>query len=210
MAKYFYARVSTKEQNLDRQLMAAGDGYDRIFTDKESGKNFDRPGYIEMKSVLQPGDSVTVLSLDRLGRNYDEIGKEWDEISGMGVGIKVLDMDILDTTRANDLTGKLISDIVLKLMSYVAQCEREKILSRQRQGIDAMEIVNGKHISKKTGSGFGVEPYEVPGFDEAYERVQRLESDARTEWERLGICKSKWYRLVRAKKALAERLPVAV
>ena len=195
--KYFYARVSTKEQNLGRQLMAAGDDYDRIFSDKESGKNFDRPAYLEMKSLLQKGDTVTVLSLDRLGRNYDEIGLEWAEISAMGVGIKVLDMDILDTTKENDLTGKLISDIVLKLMSYVAQIEREKILSRQRQGIDAMEIVKGKHISAKTGSGFGVDPYEVPGFEEAYARVRSGESDAQTEWERLGICKSKWYRTVK-------------
>lgn len=201
MARYFYARVSTKEQNLDRQYMAAGDGYDRIFADKESGKNFDRPAYKEMKSLLAKGDTVTVLSLDRLGRNYDEIGLEWAEISSMGVGIKVLDMDILDTTKENDLTGKLISDIVLKLMSYVAQIEREKILSRQRQGIDAMEIVNGKHISAKTGRGFGVDPYEVPGFDEAYERVCCGASRAEDEWTALGICKSKWYRLVKSKKA---------
>ena len=195
--KYFYARVSTKEQNLGRQLMAAGDDYDRIFSDKESGKSFDRPAYKEMKNLLSKGDTVTVLSLDRLGRNYDEIGLEWAEISAMGVGIKVLDMDILDTTKENDLTGKLISDIVLKLMSYVAQIEREKILTRQRQGIDAMEIVKGKHISAKTGSGFGVDPYEVPGFEEAYARVRSGESDAQTEWERLGICKSKWYRTVK-------------
>lgn len=201
MANYFYARVSTKEQNLDRQYMAAGDGYDRIFADKESGKNFDRPAYKEMKSLLAKGDTVTVLSLDRLGRNYDEIGLEWAEISAMGVGIKVLDMDILDTTKENDLTGKLISDIVLKLMSYVAQIEREKILSRQRQGIDAMEIVKGKHISAKTGRGFGVDPYEVPGFDEAYERVCCGASRAEDEWTALGICKSKWYRLVKSKKA---------
>lgn len=201
MANYFYARVSTKEQNLDRQLVAAGDGFDRIFSDKESGKDFDRPAYQEMKSVLQKGDTLTVLSLDRLGRNYDEIGIEWAEISAKGVGIRVMDMDILDTTKENDLTGKLISDIVLKLMSYVAQIEREKILSRQRQGIDAMEIVNGKHISAKTGRGFGVDPYEVPGFDEAYERVCCGASRAEDEWTALGICKSKWYRLVKSKKA---------
>lgn len=201
MARYFYARVSTKEQNLDRQLKAAGDGYDRIFTDKESGKNFDRPAYQEMKSVLKAGDTLTVLSLDRLGRNYEEIGREWDGINAMGVGIRVLDMDILDTTKANDLTGKLISDIVLKLLSYVAQKERENILSRQRMGIDAMPVVNGKHISRKTGSGFGVEPYEVPGFEEAYERVRCGLSRAEDEWVSLGICKSKWYRLVKAIKA---------
>ena len=201
MANYFYARVSTKEQNLDRQIVAAGSNYDRIFSDKESGKNFDRPAYQEMKGLLQKGDTVTVLSLDRLGRNYDEIGIEWAEISAKGVGIKVLDMDILDTTKTNDLTGRLISDIVLKLMSYVAQMERDKMLVRQRQALDAMPVVNGKRISTRTGKGFGVDPYEVPGFEEAYERVRRGESDARTEWERLGICKSKWYRTVKLHEA---------
>jgi len=200
MANYFYARVSTKEQNLDRQLMAAGDGYDRIFSDKESGKNFDRPAYQEMKSVLQKGDTVTVLSLDRLGRNYEEIGHEWDEINGMGVGIKVLDMDILDTTRTNDLTGKLISDIVLKLLSYVAQKERESMLTRQRMGIDAMPVVNGKHVSKRTGGNFGVQPYDVPGFRDAYRSVLRGDMVAEDAWNSLGICKSKWYRLVKAEK----------
>lgn len=200
MANYFYARVSTKEQNLDRQLIAAGDGYDRIFSDKESGKNFDRPAYQEMKSVLQRGDTVTVLSLDRLGRNYEEIGHEWDEINGMGVGIKVLDMDILDTTKTNDLTGKLISDIVLKLLSYVAQKERESMLTRQRMGIDAMPVVNGKHVSKRTGGNFGVQPYEVPGFKDAYRSVLRGDMVAEDAWNSLGICKSKWYRLVKAEK----------
>ena len=200
MANYFYARVSTKEQNLDRQLIAAGDGYDRIFSDKESGKNFDRPAYQEMKSVLQKGDTVTVLSLDRLGRNYEEIGHEWDEINGMGVGIKVLDMDILDTTKTNDLTGKLISDIVLKLLSYVAQKERESMLTRQRMGIDAMPVVNGKHVSKRTGGNFGVQPYEVPGFKDAYRSVLRGDMVAEDAWNSLGICKSKWYRLVKAEK----------
>lgn len=200
MANYFYARVSTKEQNLDRQLMAAGDGYDRIFSDKESGKNFDRPAYQEMKSILQKGDTVTVLSLDRLGRNYEEIGHEWDEINGMGVGIKVLDMDILDTTKTNDLTGKLISDIVLKLLSYVAQKERESMLTRQRMGIDAMPVVNGKHVSKRTGGNFGVQPYDVPGFKDAYRSVLRGDMVAEDAWNSLGICKSKWYRLVKAEK----------
>lgn len=200
MANYFYARVSTKEQNLDRQLIAAGDGYDRIFSDKESGKNFDRPAYQEMKGILKEGDTITILSLDRLGRNYEEIGHEWDEINGMGVGIKVLDMDILDTTKTNDLTGKLISDIVLKLLSYVAQKERESMLTRQRMGIDAMPVVNGKHVSKRTGGNFGVQPYEVPGFKDAYRSVLRGDMVAEDAWNSLGICKSKWYRLVKAEK----------
>lgn len=195
--KYFYARVSTKEQNLDRQLLAAGDSYDRIFSDKESGKNFDRPAYREMKSVLKAGDSVTVLSLDRLGRNYDEIGAEWMEMTNMGVGIKVLDMEILDTTKTNDLTGKLISDIVLKLLSYVAQVEREKMLVRQRQGIDAMKVVGGKHISARTGRGFGREAYEVAGFDELREAVERGDLTVTDACERLGIPRMKWYRLLK-------------
>lgn len=195
--KYFYARVSTKEQNLDRQLLAAGDSYDRIFSDKESGKNFDRPAYREMKSVLQAGDSVTVLSLDRLGRNYDEIGAEWMEMTNMGVGIKVLDMEILDTTKTNDLTGKFISDIVLKLLSYVAQIEREKMLVRQRQGIDAMKVVGGKHISARTGRGFGREAYEVEGFDELRPLVESGRMTVSDACRQLGIPRMKWYRLLK-------------
>lgn len=195
--KYFYARVSTKEQNLDRQLVAAGDEYDRVFADKESGKNFDRPAYREMKGLLQAGDSVTVLSLDRLGRNYDEIGAEWSEMTNMGVGIRVLDMEILDTTKTNDLTGKLISDIVLKLLSYVAQVEREKMLVRQRQGIDAMKVVGGKHISARTGRGFGREAYEVEGFDDLRGAVERGDLTVTDACERLGIPRMKWYRLLK-------------
>ena len=196
--KYFYARVSTKEQNLDRQLIAAGDSYDRIFSDKESGKNFDRPAYREMKGLLREGDSVTVLSLDRLGRNYDEIGAEWAEMTKMGVGIKVLDMEILDTTKTNDLTGKLISDIVLKLLSYVAQIEREKMLVRQRQGIDAMKVVGGKHISAKTGRGFGREAYEVEGFEELRSTVCAGRMTVTVACVRLGIPRMMWYRLLKA------------
>ena len=196
---YFYARVSTKEQNLDRQLVAAeGSGeYDRIFCDKESGKNFDRPSYKEMRSILTDGDTLTVLSLDRLGRNYDEIGAEWADMTSRGIGIRVLDMDILDTTKKNDLTGKLISDIVLKLLSYVAQVEREKMLVRQRQGIDAMRQENGKHISAKTGSGFGPDPYEVVRFDELREDVECGRMSVSDACAELGIPRSKWYRLMK-------------
>lgn len=198
--RYFYARVSTKEQNLDRQLAAAQalGCIDRIYTDKASGKDFEREEYRAMKSAFVPGDSLYILSLDRLGRNYDEIGEEWQSITKMGVGIKVLDMDILDTTEEGDLTKRLISDIVLKLLSYVAQKERESMLIRQRQGLDAMPVVNGKRISTRTGKGFGVDPYEVPGFSEMYERNQRGEITAEEGFKALGIPKSKWYRLAKA------------
>lgn len=214
MARYFYARVSTKEQNLGRQL-AVAENYDkpidRVFADKQSGKNMDRTSYLEMKSIVQPGDEVVVKELDRLGRNKELVKDEIRWFQAHGITLRILNVPSTMVDFGDQKwIGDMVNNIIIEVLAAVSQNELDKIHQRQREGIEAMPVIGGKHISKKTGSGFGVDPYEVPGFDEAYERVQRLESDARTEWERLGICKSKWYRLARAKKALAERLPVAV
>ena len=141
MGKTFaYIRVSTREQNENRQLDSLqGLNIDEIIIEKASGKNFvGRAKYQQMKAQLRAGDLVIVKSIDRFGRNYAEICKEWENIINMGVDIQVLDMPILNTRdNQNGLTGRLITDIVLKLLGYVAERERENIKTRQREGIDS-------------------------------------------------------------------------
>jgi DNA invertase Pin-like site-specific DNA recombinase len=159
---------------------------DMVYEDKESGKDFNRAGYQQMLSALQPGDLVVVLSLDRLGRNYDEIGHQWEYITKtVGADIVVDDMPILDTRNRNDLTGTLIADIVLKLLSYVAETERRKIKERQAQGIAAMPIVNGKRVSLKTGRPVGRSKLDA-------EKISQIKKGV--SWKELGISRATWYR----------------
>lgn len=137
-----YARVSSKDQNLDRQLVALrefGVKESCIYTDKMSGKDFNRPGYRRLLRALKPGDVLVIKSIDRLGRCYEEILEEWRAITkGKKAGVVVLDMPLLDTrARSGDITGTFIADIVLQLLSYVAQVERESIKQRQAEGIAA-------------------------------------------------------------------------
>ena len=139
---YGYARVSSRDQNLDRQLdalAAFGVARENMFADKASGKNFDRPQWRLLEARLSDGDVLVVKSIDRFGRNYEEIIAEWRRITkDIGAQVVVLDMPLLDTRRKQgDITGVLISDIVLQLLSYVAQVEREGIRQRQAEGIAA-------------------------------------------------------------------------
>lgn len=139
---YGYARVSSGDQNLGRQLDAFDKfGVDRnlIFADKASGRDFDRPEYQRLLAMLREGDTLVVKSVDRLGRKYDEILEQWRKLTKeLGVAIVVIDMPLLDTGNHRDgLTNVLISDIVLQLFSYVAQMERENIKQRQTEGIAA-------------------------------------------------------------------------
>lgn len=149
---YGYVRVSTREQNEDRQLIAMrkfGIEESNMVTDKQSGKDFDRPGYKELIRKLEPEDTLVIKSIDRLGRNYDEILEQWRILTKeKRVSIVVLDMPLLDTRTDHDLTGTLISDIVLQLLSYVAQTEREYIKQRQREGIEAAKL-KGIHLGRK-------------------------------------------------------------
>lgn len=140
MPVFGYVRVSSKDQNEDRQMLAMqekGVPQEAVYIDKQSGKDFERPEYQRMLRQLKDGDTLVLKSIDRLGRNYDGILEQWRELTKRGVGIVVLDMPILDTSKDRDLTGRLISDIVLQLLSYVAQTEREFIKQRQAEGIAA-------------------------------------------------------------------------
>jgi DNA invertase Pin-like site-specific DNA recombinase len=175
--RYFYARVSSKDQNLDRQLELARD-CDKIFTDKESGKDFERTGYSQMCEVLQSGDTVIVKSLDRFGRNYELIVDEWRRLRSLGVRIEVLDMPVLNS-RSDDLTDRLISDIVLQLLSYVAESERVNTKQRQKEGI---------RIAKEKGIKFGRPKSNVSDSKTADESVAEY-------CARVGISRATYYRL---------------
>ena len=150
--KYGYVRVSTKEQNIDRQLVdmyAQGLNDKTIFIDKQSGKDFERDEYQKLKKKLKSGDLLIIKSIDRLGRNYDMIIDEWRTlVNDMNVDIQVLDMPLLDTrTEGKNLVGKFISDIVLQILSFVAENERENIKKRQAEGIRIAKE-NGKHLGR--------------------------------------------------------------
>lgn len=148
---YGYIRVSTKEQNESRQLLALknhGVSPENIYSDRQSGKDFERPGYKRLIDKIQPGDTIVIKSIDRLGRNYGEILEQWRLITQkLRCDIAVLDMPLLDTRQSRDLAGTLISDIVLQLLSYVAETEREFIRQRQREGIEAARA-NGVHLGR--------------------------------------------------------------
>lgn len=138
---YGYVRVSSTDQNEERQMVAlaeAGVPEKNIFMDKQSGKSFDRPQYKKMVKKLKSGDLLYVLSIDRLGRNYEQIQNQWRVITKeIGADICVLDMKLLDTRQGKDLMGTFIADLVLQILSFVAQSERENIKKRQEQGIAA-------------------------------------------------------------------------
>ena len=164
MSVYGYVRVSTREQNEDRQLIALhqmGVSDAAIFTDRQSGKDFDRPQYQKLLKILKQDDLLYVKSIDRLGRNYEDIQIQWRVLTKeIGADIFVIDMPLLDTRRGKDLMGTFLSDIVLQLLSFVAQNERENIRQRQAEGIAA---------AKARGVRFGRPELPLPlGFDYAY------------------------------------------
>ncbi len=166
ISTYGYIRVSTREQNEDRQLIALREmsvPQQNIFIDKLSGKDFNRPQYRRMVKKLKPGDLLCVKSIDRLGRNYEEIQNQWRVLTKeKGVDIVVLDMPLLDTRRGKDLVGTFLSDIVLQVLSFVAENERTNIRQRQAEGIAA---------AKARGVRFGRPPRPLPeGYHSAYQR----------------------------------------
>ena len=154
MEQYAYIRVSTKEQNTDRQLLALEPYHipeENIYCDHQSGRNFDRPAYQQLVRKIKSGDLLIVKSIDRLGRNYNDILVQWQYITKeIGADILVLDMELLDTRqKAGNLTGTLIADLVLQIFAYVAQTEREFISQRQAEGIAAAKR-NGKKFGRPT------------------------------------------------------------
>lgn len=148
---YGYVRVSTTDQNEDRQLIALSYkdiNVENIYIDKISGKDFERPAYKKMKSQMKKGDILYILSIDRLGRNYEEIQEQWRQLTKeIGIDICVIDMPLLDTRNGKDLMGTFIADLVLQILSFVAQNERENIRKRQAEGIAAAKG-RGVHMGR--------------------------------------------------------------
>lgn len=193
MQVYGYVRVSSLDQNEDRQLIAMRDvgvPRDHIFMDKQSGKDFNRPNYKRLIKRLRAGDLLYILSIDRLGRNYEEIQNQWRCITKeKKVDIVVIDMPLLDTRRDKNLLGTFISDMVLQLLSFVAQNERENTKIRQAQGIAA---------AKARGVKFGRPVKEVPDeFALEVERWSKKELELDEILQKYGICRATFYRRVR-------------
>ena len=151
MTIYGYVRVSTAEQNEDRQIIAMNElkiSEENIYIDKISGKDFERPAYKTLTKKLTLGDLIYIKSIDRLGRNYDEIQNQWRILTKeRGVDISVIDMPLLDTRNGRDLVGTFLADIVLQILSFVAQNERETIRKRQAEGIKAARA-RGVHMGR--------------------------------------------------------------
>ena len=190
---YGYIRVSSREQNEDRQRIAMGDfGIEErsLFLDKQSGKDFDRPGYRRLMRKLKPGDTLVIKSIDRLGRNYEEILEQWRFITkDRQAAIVVLDMPLLDTRQGRDLTGVLISDIVLQLLSYVAQTERELIRQRQAEGIAA---------AKARGVRFGRPAKSTPpNFDITVSAWEKKQVPLSEVLQKYGMSEATFYRRLR-------------
>ena len=148
---YGYVRVSSQDQNEDRQLIALREKLvdpKQTYIDKQSGKDFDRPQYKKMLKKMKPGDLLYVFSIDRLGRNYEEIQRQWRVLTkDIGIDICVIDMPLLDTRNGKDLMGTFIADLVLQILSFVAQSERENIKKRQAEGIAAARA-RGVHLGR--------------------------------------------------------------
>ncbi len=191
-----YARVSTVSQNEDRQiqeLVNYGVTQKHIYVDKQSGKDFQRPAYLKMIKRLKQGDILIIKSIDRLGRNYHEIQEEWRVITQKKkADIIVLDMPLLDTTRSKDLLGTFIADLVLQLLSFVAENERINIRQRQAEGIAA---------AKKRGVKFGRPPIPVPdNFEKNYSMWKNKEISARQAAENCNISLATFYRFTTQKE----------
>ena len=198
MAQYGYVRVSSTDQNEDRQMIAlreAGVQDKMIYTDKQSGKDFNRPQYRRLLRKLKKDDLLYIKSIDRLGRNYEEIQHQWRVLTKeKGIDICVLDMPLLDTRRGKDLVGTFLSDIVLQVLSFVAENERVNIRQRQAEGIAA---------AKKRGVRFGRPTKPLPeNFYAAYRRWKEKEISVQQAARECGLpCSTFHYKAKKYEKS---------
>ena len=198
---FYYARVSTREQNLDRQLeafRALGADDREIITDKESGKNLDRPGYQALKSaMLRSGDTLVVKSLDRLSRSKADIHSELQWFKENNIHLKVIDLPttMMDLPPGQEWVFEMVNNILIEVLGAVAEQERKKTKQRQAEGIAAMPVVDGKRVSVKTGRGFGRPASEID--DEQFEKLAQKQKDGLITvadcCRELGISRSTWY-----------------
>ena len=190
---YGYVRVSTREQNEDRQMRALYKievPRENIYMDKQSGKDFKRPQYRKMTRVMERGDLLYILSIDRLGRNYEEIQEQWRILTKeIGIDICVIDMQLLDTRNGKDLMGTFIADLVLQILSFVAESERANIKVRQEQGIAA---------AKARGVRFGRPEADIPdNFTKVVRSWERKEISFKEALRRCQMSRSTFYRRLR-------------
>lgn len=195
---YGYVRVSTKEQNEERQLIAMRKmrvPEKNIYIDKQSGKNFNRPMYRKLLKKLKMNDVLYIKSIDRLGRNYEEILEQWRVLTKeKKIDIVVMDMPLLDTRKGKDLLGTLIADMVLTLLSYVSENERSNIRSRQKEGID---------IAKEKGVRFGRPPKPLPhDFEEICQKWCMKEIKAKEAARQCGFSISTFYAKANKKRGI--------
>lgn len=195
---YGYVRVSSIDQNEDRQLIVMNENSvpkGNVYIDKQSGKDFERPQYKKLVKKLNAGDLLYILSIDRLGRNYEDIQKQWRILTkDIGIDICVIDMPLLDTRNGKDLMGTFIADLVLQILSFVAQNERENIKKRQAQGISA---------AKAKGVKFGRPESPVP--DEFDKLIRQWEKKEISIAELLAVCnmsEATFYRKLREHRIL--------
>lgn len=189
MSVYGYVRVSSFDQNEDRQMIVMNElkvPRKNIYVDKQSGKDFDRPAYNRMLRKLKRDDLVYIKSIDRLGRNYEEVVEQWKYLTRVKrVDIVVIEMPLLDTRRGKDLMETFLSDIVLQVLSFVADNERTNIKSRQREGIEA---------ARRKGVKFGRPKAEPPDdFPEIYELWKKRELKASEAAELCGVSRTTFY-----------------
>ncbi|KSU47668.1 MULTISPECIES: recombinase family protein [Exiguobacterium] len=192
--KFGYIRVSSKDQNEGRQLEAmknVGINERDIYLDKQSGKNFERANYQLLKRIIRKGDVLCIHSLDRFGRNKEEILQEWNDLTkNIEADIIVLDMPLLDTTQYKDSMGTFIADLVLQILSWMAEEERQRIRKRQREGID---------LALQNGVQFGRPKVLISDeFREVYQRWKRKEITAVKAMQEAGVKKTSFYKLVTA------------
>jgi len=202
MRRYFYGRVSSKDQNLDRQLESAKQykNVDRVFTDKQSGKNMDRDSYQEMKSVLERGDEVVIHALDRLGRNKDAIKEELAWFKDHGIIVRILNVPttLIEYPEGQEWVMEMVNNILIEVLGAFAEQERENIRKRQAEGIAAMPVdENGRKVSKKTGRCFGRAEKRPQNFAEVYERQQRGELTLKEAMAEVGVGRTRWYELAK-------------
>lgn len=200
--RYFLGRVSSKDQSLARQLVVARELFDipdeNVFCDKASGKDFDRPEYQRLKSIVKAGDEVIVKEFDRFGRNKSEMKKELEWFRQRGVAVRILDIPttLLDF-KDQKWVLEMVNNILIEVVGTMAEQEREKSKKRQREGIDAMPVVDGKRVSLKTGNPMGRPKYEVEDFPKYLKKQKDGLITVVDACEEMGISRSQWYRLVR-------------
>ena len=199
---YAHIRVSSKDQNLARQIIAVKEYRpelldENIFSDKQSGKNFERKEYLRLKAVLKPGDEVIIKELDRLGRNKTEIQKELAWFKEHGILIRILNVPttLIEYPKGQEWVMEMVNNILIEVLGAVAEQEREKILERQKEGIAAMPVVDGKKVSTKTGRAMGNPGKDLKDFPKFFEKTKKGELSISESCRQLGISRTHWYRL---------------